>query len=216
MPAPDGEGGGACPDCGLGFSSVSSGIFTRQSGGDDDQPSEPDAARLRQYEDVLRGRSFPIYGLDDRWDGSRWVGGSGTSNGTINHIDLAHGDPFDEAAPLVRVTTWRLSPPEGLTVANAAHQLAESLWQEAGAPHDLVRSTFTSADPTESWSELHLAVDDHATTFRWLAYGAFWVALTRRENYMITVEARNISNEVAALVTVDDVERYLSGTPSPR
>lgn len=172
-------------------------------------------ARQRQREDVLRGRSFPIFGLDDRWDGSRWVGGWGSSNDTVDHIDLAHGDPFDEAAALVRVTTWRLAPPEAFTVANAAQQLAESLWHDAGAPHDLVRATFTSQDPTASWSELVLTVDNNPSTFRCLTHGAFWVALTRAGDLMISVEAGNIANNVAGLVTVDDVERYLSAMPAP-
>jgi hypothetical protein len=163
------------------------------------------------------GGPVPIYGLDARWTGLRWAGGWGGSDDEIDHIGLGYGDPFDEAAPMVRVFTWRLLPAtERLTVANAAHGLAEYLWQEGAAPHDRVRSAFTSEDPTASWSEVALSVDGEAVAFRVLAEGSFWVALTRTAEYLITVEARGITPEDISLVTVDDVGPYLADVPSPQ
>ena len=113
---PDGRGEGACPDCGLGFSSVGSSAFTRSEQG----PVREWWARRRserqvrdrqaEQHEVVRRRSFPIHGLDGRWTGSRWIGGWGSANHEVDHIDLAHGDPHNDSAPLVRITTWRLSP----------------------------------------------------------------------------------------------------------
>jgi hypothetical protein len=188
--------------------------FTRAAGAD----VAPDEAAQRhrdvQQQEVLRRRQFAIYGLDARWRGSRWLGGWGTSNNEIDHIELAHGNPFDETAALARVATWRLSPPSGLlTVANAAHALAEYLWEE-GAPHELVRPTFTSEDPTASWSELVLSVDGHPTPFRSLAAGPFWVALAHIGTTLITAEARRIIPHDNGLVTINDVEPYLDDPPS--
>lgn len=217
---PDGRGEGACPDCGLGFNS--SAVFSRPAGG----PLREWWARRRgrrqsrahqsERDHILRRRPFPIYGLDARWNGLRWVGGWGGSDDQIDHIGLGHGDPFDDAAQLVRVFTWRLSsPPERMTVANAARGLAEYLWHEGGAPHDLVRPTFTSEDPTASWSELVLPVEDQPVVFRSLAEGAFWVALGRTRECLVTVEARGIGPDDIGLMTVDDVEPYLKDVPSP-
>ena len=174
-----------------------------------------EAHRSRQV-DIIRGRTFPIHGLDDRWTGSRWVGGWGTSNDEVNEIGLAHGDPFDEGAPLVRITTWRLSPPtEPLTVANAAQGLAHYLWDEAGAPHELIRPAYTSDDPTEAWSDLDLPVDGSPAAFRSLAHGAHWVALARTKGILVGIEARHIDPGDVGLVTVRDLEAYLAEPPTP-
>jgi hypothetical protein len=210
------EGAGACPDCGLGFSVVTTGTFRRQAESEEDRATREqlDAARRREQAEVLYNRTFPVYGLDERWTGSRWFGGFGT-HGTVDHIELAHGDPFDDAAPLVRVAAWRLAPPEELTVANAAHQLADYLWEDGGAPHDLVRPTFTSPDPTASWAEISLQVDRVTSVFRGLVHGPFWVALACTEHAIITVEARHIAREDFGLVTVENVDSYLLDIPSP-
>lgn len=219
---PDGRGEGACPDCGLGFSSVGNSAFTRSEQGPVAQwlAGRRSARQLRnrraERHQVIRRRSFPVHGLDGRWTGSRWIGGWGGPNRDVDHIDLAHGNPHDHSAPLVRITTWRLSPRSAeLTVAHAAQNLAEHLWRDAGAPHDLVRSTFTSDDPTIAWSERELSIDQRATAFRSLAQPPHWVALARIESSLITIEARRIEPDKVALVTVENIEPYLEDPPSP-
>jgi hypothetical protein len=212
---PDGRGEGACPDCGLGFSvafTVTS-VFTgsADAGSELSPPSPEWTAHRRKREDALRNRPFVVYGLDSRWSGTRWVGGWGTSDDEIDHLGLGHGDHLDDAAPLVVITTWRLSGKwPALTVANAAQGLAEYLWQE-GAPHELVRPTFNSEDPTASWSELLVSVDGQPTVFRSLAAGPFWVALAEIGNSLITIEARNVAPDNTGLVTIDDDAPYLAG-----
>lgn len=216
---PDGRGEGACPDCGLGFSSVGmTAVFTRAEGGrlrDWRARRRSEAHRSRQA-DIIRRRTFPIHGLDDRWTGSRWIGGWGTSSDEVDQIGLAHGNPFDETAAVVRVVTWRLSPPmEALTVGNAAQGLVHYLWDEAGAPHDLIRPAYTSDDPTAAWSELVLPVDGSPTAFRSLAHGDHWVALVRTEGILVGIEARHIDRSDVGLVVVNDVESYLAEPPTP-
>jgi len=217
---PDGRGEGACPECGLGFSVVGT-VVTVSAGaaerGDDQPPHEPDRTAQRQKsEGVLRNRQFPIYGLDARWSGARWVGGWSGSGHDVEHIELAHGDPFNEAAPLLRIGTWRPLPRlrGGLTEANAAQELAEYLWEEGSAPHDLVRPTFTSEDPTASWAEVTLSVDGRPAVFRSLAAGSFWVALGHIEESLISIEARHLAPGDARLAVIHDVEPYLAGAPA--
>lgn len=220
MLGPEGRGEGACPDCDLGFNSAA--LVSRPTGGplrdwwDRSRGRRQQRAHRAQREHVLRRRPFPIYGLDDRWTGVRWAAGWGGSGKDVQHIGLGYGDPFDDDAPLTRVFTWRLSPPmEGLTVANAARQLAEYLWHEAAAPHELVRPSFTADDPTASWSELVIPVDGLPLAFRSLAEGSFWVGLARTGGALITVEAHGINPDDIGLVTVEDVEPYLPELPSP-
>lgn len=219
----DGRGGGSCPDCGLGYSTVVTAVFTRETS----EPVRPssvqpllqhsgDDHRARQA-DILGRRTFPIFGLDQRWDGLRWAGGWGTSGDEITHIGLAHGDPYDPTAPLVRIGTWLLAGPmAAMTVGNVAQGLARHLWDEGAAPHDLVRRTWTSDDPTETWSTLELAVDAASVAFRTLGSGASWVALATIGNTLVAIEARHIEPANVGLVTIDDVEPYLGDGPTPR
>ena len=174
------------------------------------------AAHEARQAEVLRRRAFAVYGLDARWTGLRWMGGWGGSNDEVHHIDLAHGDPYDEGAPLARVVTWKLAPPmDDLVVANAAQGLAQHLWLDADAPHDLVRHAFAAEDPMETWSESALPIDGHRARFRLLAHGPHWIALTRTETRLITIEARHIDPADVALMTIDDIEPYLGEGPSP-
>jgi hypothetical protein len=172
------------------------------------------AAFRRDQADVLRRTPFPIYGLDGRWTGRRWQGGSGRSDGEVDRIELGHGDPWDDAAPLVRVETLRIRKErERMTEVSAAQELAEVLWHE-GADHSVVRGAFTS-DPTGSWSELTLPVNGEGTSFRRLAAGPWWVALGRVQDVYVAVKARGVDDAGIGLVAVDDPGPYLSDDGSP-
>jgi hypothetical protein len=165
----------------------------------------------------LRRRTFPIFGLDRRWKGLRWAGGWGSSGDEITHINLAHGDPYDPAAVVVRIESWPLAGPmAAMTVANSAQGLAEHLWEEGDAPHDLVRPTWTSDDPTEIWNTLELPVDGSPVAFRTLRSGVHWVALGTIGGTLVTIEARHIDPDTVGLVTIVDVEPYLGDGPTPR
>jgi hypothetical protein len=175
-----------------------------------------DEYRTRQ-EDILRRRRFPIFGLDQRWEGLRWAGGWGSSGDETTHIELAHGDPYDPAEVVVRVGSWPLGGPmAAMTVANSAQELAEYLWDEGGAPHDLVRPTWTSDDPTETCDTLELPVDGSPIAFRTLRSGAHWVALGEIGGTLVAIEARHIDPDTVGLVTIVDVEPYLGDGPTPR
>ena len=219
MIGPDGRGEGTCPDCGHGYSTVAIAVFSKTDDSSSDSPrasrrdlSHAGDHRLRKQR-ILRERPFEVFGLDARWTGLRWMGGWGTRDDEVEHITLAHGDPFDESAPLVRVSTWRPSP---FTFANAATDLAHYMWMDAGAPHELVRPAFTSEDPTTSWSEFALPVDDHPTPFRSLAHAEHWVAVSKADGRLIALEARRLAPTDLALTTVQDIEPYFSDPPSDR
>lgn len=216
---PGGSAEGACPECGLGFTSslystrhrrLLGRWWARRRG---QRQLRSNAA---QRDDALRQRSFPIYGLDDQWTGRRWAGGWGGSAGRVDRIDLAHGDAYDEAAPLVRIETVTLQhDPVGMKEAMAAQELAQHLWREGG-DHDAVRPAFTSPDPTASWADLALPVDGRPTAFRFLATGASWVALGRVGDCLVAIQARHVDPDGMGLVTVDAVGPYLADDGLPR
>jgi hypothetical protein len=220
-PDPDGRGGGTCPDCGLGYSTVITSVFSQEPVGpvrpwSDRRRHSDDEHRVRQA-DILLRRTFPIFRLDQRWDGLRWAGGWGTSGDETTHIGLAHGDPYDPDEVLVRIDTWPLAGAmAAMTVANAAQGLAEYLWDEGAATHDVVRPTWTSDDPTETWHPLELSVDRAAVAFRTLGSGVLWVALAQIGHTLVAIEARHIEPDDVGLVTIEDVDPYMGDGPTPR
>jgi hypothetical protein len=167
---------------------------------------------------ALRGRTFPVYGLDHRWQGRRWVGGWGSSGDVVIRIDLAHGDAWDDASPLVRVEAVAAPTGDGsagragaaLHVAMTAQQLAQHLFRESGEYSDEIRESFRSADPTGSWQEMTLDLDGHPTSFRSLTAGSSWVALRQGSGGLVAIRARHIDPTEVHLVTVEDVEPYLT------
>ena len=132
---------------------------------------------------ALAAASFAPFGLDDRWTGGRWVGGSGTSNGRLVELILGHGDaPRDKTAAQVRVQTW---PVDQQASRGALWDLARShvqkFWFETGVLSDDVRRAVfptdgSDIDPAEPWERVTLLVDGAHVEFRVLAYGNYWVA----------------------------------------
>jgi hypothetical protein len=173
------------------------------------------AGHREREAELLQRPPFPIYGLDQRWTGRRWPGGWGSSDGTIDRIELGHGDPFDDGAPLVRVETlWVREGRERMTEVSAAHELAEVLWHE-GAEHDVVRSAYTE-DPTGSWPVVALSVDGVSMPFRLLAAGDWWATLGRIGDRYVAVKARHVGLDDVGLVTMVDPEPYLEDDGLPR
>jgi hypothetical protein len=212
-------GEAACPECGLGFSTGS--VFAAAQR----NPLRRWRARRRgatagrdhaaQRRDVVRQLEFPVYGLDASWTGRRWVGGWGASGDVVDRIDLAHGDAYDAAAPLVRIETRALRVGEkDLQEGFAAKGLAQHLWHE-GVDHEALRPAFTSADPTATWAALTLPVDGEPTAFRLLGAGGSWVALGRVDRRLVAIQGRHVDPASLALVTVEDVEPYLSDDGLP-
>jgi hypothetical protein len=161
-------------------------------------------AERRNRAAVARCR-FPVYGLDDRWQGRRWIGGFGSSNSELRNLELAHGDPHDPASPLVRVDTTT----EGTLVAQT---LVQTLWLESGAHTEAMRSTFEARDPVATWDELTFAIDRAPQPFRSLRSTVTWVATGAVGDVVLSIVGRHVDPTSVGLVRVDDLEPYLAGT----
>lgn len=166
--------------------------------------------------ELIGARTFAIYGLGERWTGRRWLGGWGGPTGAVDRIELAHGDIHKASEALIRVETLSVrSFDYDRAEASAAQSLARHLWHE-GAEHDVVRSAFTASDPTASWDDLTLVVDDVDIPFRQLATGSWWVALGRVGPSLVAIQAREIDPAEVALVAIADVAPYLADDGTPR
>ncbi len=199
---------GQCPECGLGFS--------RQCLGPNDaiasEPGPSYAAILHEARRrALADRPFPIYGLDESWTGSRWLGGWGGSAEGINQITFSHGGPEQRKGPMVNVETFSPTDEGEKTVGIylRARGLAGRLWSH-GAKHEVVRPTFNREDPTGTWEEAEIEVDGESVPFRMLAAGAWWVALGEVGSVVVSLRVRGVPGESVRLVPVGDVEPYLT------
>lgn len=227
-PAPSGAVGptrGSCPDCGLGYvvHSITAAAPTGAAAPPPRIADEHRAAverRRRHENDALVARlDFTPYGLDASWTGRRWLGGHGGAP-VVERVTLAHGDSFDDDAPLIRVETHRPQQtvlPTGPTTEHvmAAHSLVQSLWHATGEHSDAMTQTFRAEDPTAAWDATSLVVDGVAHPFRILRAGRHWVALGVLGTTLVGIDARAIAPDAVRLVQVDDLDVYLhdSGLP---
>lgn len=123
--------------------------------------------------------TFVPYGLDERWSGLRWFGGSGSSGSAVTNLVLAFGDaPWDPNEPEVRIETRRadlqsLGDPtvEAQIVAGQmAREQVGHLWRETGVLRDDVRRAAfpidgVRGDPTVGWDHATLSVDGETVSF---------------------------------------------------
>jgi DNA-directed RNA polymerase subunit RPC12/RpoP len=226
-PEPDSEQSqsSVCPSCGLGFTTSTTSAVFASSKSDSSSIEHPiNTVRRRNRIDrdqrqAISRCDFAVYGLDETWSGSRWVGGWGGGP-----LELAHGDAYDESAPLLRVETApkpssrklpdRASPEaeDAWAISNSAQVLAETLWHEGAEHSPALRAPFSAGDPTAGWSSLPLIIDGRPVTFRSLAADNTWVALGQTESAIITLFARNFDPTNVRLVVIDDFSPYLDSS----
>jgi hypothetical protein len=185
------------------------------------------AEMRRRPDERFEARPFPVYGLDDRWTGLRFIGGSGSSDGETTLLGLAHGDPVDPDAPHVRVDTSR---PQriGRTTRREprldrmflAKNLAGHLWRETGVLRDDVRAAAFaldegspfSVDPVGPWDRVTLPVDGVAVVFRVLVEGDHWVAVGEVDGRFVAITARHWPTIETVLVAIEDFAPYYEGS----
>jgi hypothetical protein len=171
----------------------------------------------RKADDALRSTDLPLYGLAD-WRGPRFVGGHGTDGRRVSSWTLAHGDPFDEGSPDVRVEVKRSEHPPALM----ARQIFEEFHHGSRRPPEglspdefhtwvlqMHREIRTASDPT--WATVSLKIDGAAVPFSHLAHGEHWVAWAAVGEPLIVVHAARMPVDDVALARVTDVEPYIEG-----
>lgn len=217
VPAEGTEGSytGSCPECGLGFSrdrlhaprSSRFGIRRRRA-------ARRSADAMRQFEAefeaVFSRPPFAAYGLDEHWQGPRWPAGVGRSNGTVETIELGHGNPHDNSAPEIRVVTRRSPEPVALAYATMAQQLVHRFWRPGMPNSRAVRAPFGTDDPTDGWDDVELLVNEATTAFKILTRDDDWAAIAAvSDGSTISVEVRHAEPGKVHLVRLDDLSAYL-------
>jgi hypothetical protein len=177
----------------------------------------------------MRGRferaAFPGYGLDDRWPGTRWFGGSGSSGDEIDRLELAHGEnPWDEEDAQVRVEKIRPRKVLDDQTQNIAVELdiftrqqVNLFWMSTGTlPEEVRRAAFEPGqmprDPTAPWVDARIPVDGAAEPFRVLACDDYWIAQACHNGMLVGIEARAWPLDQTGLVTIDDLSPYHVGS----
>jgi hypothetical protein len=166
---------------------------------------EPDAlAEVRQRtRAAFADAAFLPCGLDTQWVGTRWFGGSGTSNGDVTRLELAHGeDPWDESSTQVRLEVRlprRVFENELTNVeieqSGLTRELVSRFWMETGKLDPEVRA---AAFPTGTehgaftapWAEAEIAIDGESLTFRRLGDDAYWLAHALHGRLLVGIESR--------------------------
>ncbi len=139
-----------------------------------------DRQRVRR---LLANAPSPPLGLAG-WDGTRSIGGSGTSRDQIDSVELVHGER--PAGPYLAVTTtWRKDHDR--------------------LPH---RRDLAPTGGGRRWQPITLRVDGVARPFTYLAIGDGWVARAQLADVVIELAAVGIDVGDVALEPVADLDGY--------
>jgi len=176
--------------------------------------------QLRSSQDdptaVFRRAGFDPLGLDHQWTGLRSIGGHGASGEVIHSLTLTHGDPYNEALPLVRVETVLPRPVQGDLTADRAierwslvRRLVGAFWRSTHVLDPEIRGAAfapgaMAGDPTAPWDQVTIRVDDVAVDLRVLEHEMTWVGVAERPDVLIGIEARLWPADRTGLRTVSN------------
>lgn len=178
-----------------------------------------------EMRDAFTSASFAPYGLDERWSGTRWLAGSGASDGTVTRLVLAHGEtPFERSSTQIRVEV-SIAPrvladdAQNLAIARATttRELVNKFWLTTGTLDPAVRSAaYTSegaqSDLTAPWDTVQLEVDGIALEFQMLGDDNYWLAQSVLDQVVLVVDARVWPVASTGLVTITDLTLYAEGS----
>lgn len=222
-----------CSECGLGRTSVPLRLESQGWSQVDATSAEDEADASVEFRQRMHGSfadaSFSPYGLDARWEGTRWFGGSGSSDGVVTSLELAHGeDPWDEASTQVRVEV-RLrrrvfeddDADAGIERALLARDQVSRFWMATGTldpqvraaafPTGAVRGEFTAP-----WADTEIAIDGTSVAFRRLGDDGYWLAQAPHGGLLFGIESRGWPVESTGLVTIEDLAPYIEGSKVDR
>jgi hypothetical protein len=174
----------------------------------------------RSFEDAFRRSELPLYGLPPGWSGARFLGGYGTDGRNVTSLTLAHGDPYDESGPEVRVEVSRASALPG---EYQRRRLFEELENASLGPppvmdpeafrrfvHERHRRIRDLPDPL--WTPVSLSVDGRPVRFEHLAKGERWVACAPLDDAFLVLHGRRMPVGAVSLVRITDAAPYVDGS----
>jgi hypothetical protein len=217
-----------CSECGLGRTSVPLQVelHAQSEPGATSPEDEPHAlveARKRMH-DAFADASFSPCGLDARWAGTRWFGGSGRADGVVTSLELAHGeDPWDEESMQVRVEVRlprRVFEDDAANVeierADLAREQVSRFWMTTGTLDPDVRAAAfppgaVQGDSMAPWADAEIAIDGTSVAFRRLGDDGYWLAQAPYGRLLVGLESRGWPVGSTGLVTIEDLAPYVAG-----
>ena len=186
------------------------------------------AKTLRSFTDA----TFPFYGLDQQWQGRRWIAGAGSSNGLVHHLTLGHGDtPWDLTQPQLRVQTrkprpvFRDDPRQDLArecIALTREQVGK-LWYDTGSlPPNIRAAAFDQSpvpsDPTGPWGRVGLTIDATTVAFRTLNRDETSFAQAEHLGLLLGIESQAwpLNDTRLTTITLADLRAYEQGSKENR
>ncbi len=195
------------------------GIYTsavRAAPGTDEAERLLQAARARMRRDArdaLRGLRFPVYALRER---AGRIDGWGSSNGVTSQITVAHGAQPPAAGSQLRVVTEQERHAYESELARARSALAGALMEQLGpSPEGRSHAALTVWLCAREREHLRRAtraqverrtflIDGEAVRFVFVASEDRWVAVTRRGDLTITIDARDVEPAGVELSALGD------------
>lgn len=160
------------------------------------------AWRLSAHEEKIRRADLPLFGLDaqsapvPRMLGDTLV----LPDGQVDSVALCYGDPLRAAGPLVQVHSTRPG-----TAPTLSSLLVRELRDRDAGEAAVVAATAAALE------DAHLLIDEEPRTAVRLRGGSFWAARCLYQGAVVSVVARAWEPSWTNLVSVTDVEPFLTG-----
>ncbi len=204
------SGEGQCPHCELEFSAEPSpgGVLRALPGQGGPLTGEALAKwKQQQANDAAHyasGAKFPLLGLDDSWEGIRWVGGYKGSSPQLERVELMHGRRED---PLQASVDTRLKTDGIFSVRTSLENLMWSLWREYEDGLEYLQAAIRDDSPIGLWEPTTINVNGVQTTAHHVLVGSSDVVVVETDELVITVDSRGLPREDVKLVDAD-LRRY--------
>lgn len=204
---PDTEAGdGECPHCGLGYPGV--GAPLRALPVQNQQPlTGKSLERWKQERANDRAfyastASFALLGVDDSWEGIRWVGGSSSGSGQICRVELMHGGR--EEVPRILVNTLaKLGDGQRCSLRAHLEDLLWLVWSDEEAGLEFVQAAHRDRSPLDLWKPTTLDVNGQALEAHRITMGSSDVTVAETSDFIVSVVSAGIAGADIKLVDVD-------------
>lgn len=202
------SGEGECPHCGLYAEPAVGGVLQKLPGQGDPLTGEALAKWKQQLANdqahYASRAEFPLLGLDDSWEGIRWVAGSTGNAVRLERVELMHGRREDSLQ--VSVDT-RLKTDGIFSVRESIESLMQNLWSEEEAGLEYLQAAIRDDLPLALWEPTTININGAPTAAHHVRAGSTDVVVVDSDEQVITVACKSLALEDVKLVDAD-LRRY--------
>ena len=201
---------GECPHCGLGYPGRGGPLQPMSWANSTVEPlTDEELRRRRQHRAndqafFVSQLPFALLGLDDSWDGRRWVGGKSGGMGTTYAVELVHGGR--EEVPRATVNTVaKLGDGPRYSLLAHLEKLLSAAWYEEGEDDglELLQAVVREPDPLQLWSTTSININAELREAYYVKIGSSNVTVAETDQFIISAVSAGIPREDIKLVDVD-------------